>query len=141
MVRRPITIIGALIVIALLMIAGGCSPKDRSLDGTHWRLSGWTLSSLNPADLTITAQFEDGKISGNSGVNTYGGPVKIGPGSAFSAGPLSSTEMAGSESAMRAETAYMTLLGQARSYKMADGALTLYDGGGNESLIFEAAGQ
>jgi len=36
----------------------------------------------------------------------------------------------------RAEGIYFTLLGQARSYKVSDGTLTLYDEGGNESLIF-----
>ena len=58
---------------------------------------------------------------------------------AVSAGPLVGTKMAGPEPAMRAETAYLTLLGQARSYKVVDGKLKLYDKGGNESLIFEAA--
>jgi heat shock protein HslJ len=123
----------------LLLAVGGCSSADRSLEGTRWRLRGWTLSSLNTADFTITAQFEDGTISGSSGVNTYSGPVKLGPGTAFSAGQLSATEMAGSESAMRAESAYMTLLGQAAAYRTGDGTLTLYDGNGNESLVFEAA--
>jgi heat shock protein HslJ len=47
--------------------------------------------------------------------------------------------MAGPEPAMRAESAYLILLGQAKSYEMATGKLTLYDEGGNESLIFEAA--
>lgn len=41
---------------------------------------------------------------------------------------------------MRAESAYLTLLGQARSFKMAGGRLTLYDQGENESLLFEVAG-
>jgi len=59
------------------------------------------------------------------------------PGSAFSVGELVVTLMAGPEPAMRAERAYLTLLAQARSYEVADGTLTLYDGGGNESLIFE----
>ena len=40
---------------------------------------------------------------------------------------------------MRAEGAYLTLLGQARSYRVDAGRLTLFDAGGNESLIFEAA--
>jgi hypothetical protein len=68
------------------------------------RLSEWTLSSLDPADFTITAQFSDGKISGSSGVNTYSGAVKLGPGEALSAGKP-----------------------------------TLYDAGGNGSLVFETA--
>ena len=99
------------------------------------------MNSLNPADFTITAEFAGGNISGNSGINTYSGPYKLGPGSAFSAGPLASTLMAGPEPAMRAESAYQTLLGQAKSYKVTGSTLTLYDQGGNESLIFEAAGK
>jgi heat shock protein HslJ len=139
MFRRSLTLASAVIVALSLIAVAGCSDGDGSLDGTNWKLSGWTLSSLDPADFTITAQFSDGNISGSSGVNTYSGAVKLGPGAAFSAGPLASTEMAGPEDAMRAESAYMTLLGEAKSFKMAAGKLTLYDGGGNESLIFEAA--
>jgi heat shock protein HslJ len=116
----------------------GCSDTRSSLDGTQWRLTEWTLSSLNPADFTITAKFTNGEVAGNSSVNSYSGPYKLGPGNAFSIGQVASTLMAGSEPAMRAETAYLTLLGQAKSYKVTDGKLTLYDQGGNESLIFGA---
>ena len=135
--------IGLLLMAMLLVVVIGCenisdTATGGHLDGTQWKLTGWTLSSLNPADFTITAKFSDGQISGNSGVNTYSGPYDIGSGSALSVGPLAGTEMAGSEPAMRAETAYLTLLGQVKSYKMTDGKLTLYDNGGNESLIFEA---
>jgi heat shock protein HslJ len=49
--------------------------------------------------------------------------------------------MAGPEPAMRAEGAYLTLLGQARAYRVEAGRLTLFDAGGNESLLFEAATQ
>jgi len=124
----------------LLGVVFGChsnstSPTCNPLDGTQWKLTEWTLSSLNPVDFTITANFADGQISGSSGVNSYSGSCTVGPGNAFLAGPLAMTEMAGPEPAMRAEAAYMTLIGQARSYKMADGRLTLYDAGGNESLI------
>lgn len=121
-------------------LAGKSNNPDLSgLNGTQWKLIGWTLSSLSPTEFKITAKFANGQISGNSGVNNYGGPYKPGPSDAFSVGPLASTEMAGTEMAMRAEGAYMTLLGQAKSYKIADGKLTLYDKGRNESLIFEAA--
>ncbi len=37
---------------------------------------------------------------------------------------------------MRAESAYLTLLGQAASYQATDSQLTLFDQNGNESLIF-----
>jgi heat shock protein HslJ len=119
----------------------GCARGHAALDGTQWRLTEWTLSSLDAQEFDITAQFEDGKMSGHGGVNSYGGPYALGPGSAFSVGQIASTEMAGPEPAMRAEGAYLTLLGQARSYRVEAGRLTLLDAGGNESLSFEAAGR
>jgi heat shock protein HslJ len=137
-VRSARMLTTVLLFAVALSALGGCSRVDSPLDGTRWRLSEWTLNSLDPAELKITAEFAEGKISGSSGVNTYSGPYRVGPSSAFSVGPLASTEMAGSEPAMRAEQAYLTLLGQVGSFKMADGRLTLYDAGGNESLLYEA---
>jgi heat shock protein HslJ len=141
MSRRAISLAGVLLVAVSLTALGGCSIVGSPLEGTQWRLTGWSVSSLDPADFTITARFADGEISGNSGVNSYGGPYTIGPGAAFSTGQLAGTLMASEEPAMRAESAYLALLGQAGSYKMADGKLTLFDKGGNVSLIFEAAGK
>jgi heat shock protein HslJ len=116
----------------------GCARGPSALDGTQWRLTEWTLSSLNPRDFEITAEFADGKISGRSGVNSYGGPYTLGSRQSFKVGSIASTQMAGSASAMRAEGAYLTLLGQARSYRVEAGRLTLFDAGGNEWLSFEA---
>jgi heat shock protein HslJ len=94
---------------------------------------------MDPASVTITMKFADGQVSGNSGVNSYGGPYTAGPGGSLTLGALAMTEMAGPEPAMRAESAYQTLLAQVGSFKLADGKLTLFDKGGNESLIFEPA--
>ena len=133
------------VAVALVTVAcGGSGSGAHSLEGTSWRLTGWTLNSLAPDQFTITAAFAAGKISGTSAVNTYGGAYSsgaggatgTGPGGAFSVGQLASTEMAGPEPAMRAERAYITLLTQARSFKVAGDTLTLYDANGNPSLIF-----
>lgn len=130
----------ALLLVALGLVAlAACSTAEKSLDGTKWQLTGWTLSSANPADFVITAQFDGERISGNSGVNSYSGTFKLGPGDAFSVGPIAGTRMAGSEPAMRAESAFLTLLGEARSAKVAAGRLTLRDANGAESLLFAAA--
>jgi len=122
----------------LILALAACSPGPSALDGTQWRLTEWTLSSLNPRDFEITAEFADGKISGRGGVNSYGGPYTLGSRQSFKVGSIASTQMAGPEPAMRAEGAYFALLGQARSYRVEAGRLTLLDAGGNESLIFEA---
>jgi heat shock protein HslJ len=130
-------------------VAGGCGARDDSgapeggaaagLNGTHWRLAGWSVSSLDPAQFTITADFADGHIGGTSAVNSYGGPYAAGSDGSFSVGELAQTQMAGPEPAMRAESAYMTLLGDAASYTIGDGTLVLYDANGNQSLIFTTA--
>ena len=130
-----VQLLAALSVLLLI----GCAPGRAELDGTEWRLTEWTLSSLSPRDFHITALFAEGTVSGHSGVNSYSGPYTLGPGNAFAIGAIASTEMAGPAPAMRAEGAYLTLLGQARSYRVEAGRLTLFDAGGNESLIFEAA--
>jgi heat shock protein HslJ len=131
--------LAAVPVIVLALIAvGGCAPGRDELEGTQWRLAAWTLSSLSPGEFNITAEFADGQVGGHGGVNSYGGPYTLGPGNAFVVGSIVSTEMAGPEPAMRAEGAYLTLLGQARSYRVEADRLTLFDAGGNESLIFEA---
>jgi len=101
--------------LALLSVAGcGGSGSDApTLDGTVWRLTAWTLSSIDPNDFTITAKFADGTSFSTSAVTTYSGPYTAGPGDAFLVGDLASTRMAGPEPDMRAEGAYLTLLFEA----------------------------
>lgn len=145
---RSFLALAFLAAVALVPVAcGGSGASGHALDGSSWRLIGWTLDSLAPDQFTITAAFAGGKISGTSAVNSYGGSYAAGAGGssaggagdAFSVVQLASTEMAGPEPAMRAERAYITLLQQARSYKLAGDILTLYDANGNESLIFRRA--
>ena len=130
----------AAISVAVLAVAGcgGSGSEPATLNGTAWRLVGWTLSSISPEDFTITAELADGKITGKSAVNDYFGPYTEGPGDAFSVGELAGTMMAGPEPDMRAEAAYLKLLAEAKSYKLEGGGLTLFDQNGNESLIFTA---
>jgi heat shock protein HslJ len=138
-VNRRWHVAAALLVLAAMLgVTVGCSSTGADpLSGTQWRLTGWSVNSIDPSSVTITVKFADGQISGNSGVNSYGGPYTVGPGGSITLGALAMTEMAGPEPAMRAESAYQTLLAQVGSYTVAGGKLTLYDKGGNESLIFE----
>jgi len=136
---RVSAVVAAIVLATALLVLAGCSSSSSALDGTQWRLVGWSVSSLNPADFTINADFAKGQISGKSGVNRYSGPVQVGPGTAFAAGPLAVTEMAEPEPAMRAESAYLKLFSEAKTHTIANGKLILHDQGGNESLIYEPA--
>ena len=131
-------------LLLLLLIAGlascddgGSSGGGGALAGSSWRLSGWSASSLDPADFTITATFDDREVGGTSAVNQYGGTYTA-KGGNFSTGAISMTEMAGPEPAMRAEQIYLTLLAQARKYDRTAGRLVLLDASGNELLVFTA---
>jgi heat shock protein HslJ len=131
-------VVSGLLAAAAVVVGCGSGSATPELDGTSWRLSGWSVSSQNPADFTITAEFKDGAISGNAAVNQYNGSYTVGPEDAFAAGPLMSTKMAGPEADMQAESTYLQLLEAAKSVKLDGSTLTLFDEGGNESLIYTA---
>jgi heat shock protein HslJ len=118
---------------------GGATTAQPSLEGTSWELAGWSISSQDPRDFTITAAFKDGRIGGTSAVNQYGGPFTAGGDGSFSVGELVSTMMAGPEPDMRAEQNYLKLLAGAKGYGVSGKTLTLSDAQGNESLIYTAA--
>jgi heat shock protein HslJ len=132
-------LVAAVAALALVVALTGCALAGDPLNGTSWRLVGWSISSIDPASVGITARFADGQISGNGGVNSYGGPYSVGFRNTITLGAIAMTEMAGPEPAMRAESAYQILLVQVGSFKVAGDTLTCFDKGGNESLIFTKA--
>ena len=94
------------------------------------------MSSQDPNDFTITAEFKDGRIVGKSAVNQYGGPYTAGDDGSFSVGDLVSTMMAGPEPDMKAERTYLGLLDAAKKFRVEGDKLTVSDAQGNESLIY-----
>ena len=126
-------------------LTAGCAGKNGdvtastdTLIGTNWRLIAWSVSSLHPSAYTITADFGASDISGHSAVNRYGGPYTAIDKGTFSVGDLTTTTMAGSPDAMRAESLYLDLLKQARKYEVSGTELTLRNEGNQELLIFQA---
>ena len=72
--RAAILTAAALLAVALSaanVVIGCGSESSPSLEGTSWKLTGWSVSSQDPNDFTITAAFKDGRIGGTSAVNTY----------------------------------------------------------------------
>lgn len=139
-IRVCSALVTAAALVAVALAAAGCGGESSpSLEGTAWRLTGWSVSSQDPSDFTITAEFEDGRIGGKSAVNTYGGAYTTGDDGSFSVGDLASTMMAGPEDDMQAETDYMTLLAAAQRYQVDGNQLTLLDADGNEALVYSAA--
>jgi heat shock protein HslJ len=127
-----VTLLGAVLAVAAYALFAGRA----ALDGTTWRLTAWPSTSPAAPAYSITATFENGQIGGSSAVNSYGGPYRTGLDGSFSAGPISSTLIAGPEPAMQAEQTYFELLARAKRYDITGTTLTLSDDAGEALLVF-----
>ena len=148
--KRVALVLAGGVLLVVLAVSAGCgsssggssgggdssSTSAAALVGASWRLTGWSVSSQDPNDFTITAEFKDGRIGGKSAVNQYGGPYTAGDGGSISFGDLVSTMMAGPEPDMKAEQTYLTLLAAAKKFRVEGDTLTLSDAQGNDSLIY-----
>jgi heat shock protein HslJ len=129
------------IVVMLLAACGGNGVADQpadqtvSLDGTSWKLT--VFNKNRPvAGSEPTLSFEDGQVSGTAGCNHYGGSYEV-DGDKLSFGTMFMTEMwCEAEGVMDVESAYLELLGQAESYQVVDGVLTIFSGP-QQTLTFE----
>lgn len=149
MTRKLVPVgLGAALLFAAALVAAGCGVTSsgsadggtdpEALKGVSWRLTGWSVSSQDPNDFTITAEFADGRIGGTSAVNQYGGPYTAEDDGSFSVGELVSTMMAGPEADMQAEQQYMALLAKMTSFTSDGGQLTLTDGKGQQ-LVYSSS--
>lgn len=125
--------ISVLLVIGILLAA--CSSQDVGLDGTVWELL--SINGVAPIDGTeITLRFQDGRVQGSSGCNTYGGDYTLENDGGFRAGPIAVTEMAclDPEGVMDQEVNYLQIL-QGANMLVRDGDELTIEGGG-DTLVF-----
>lgn len=130
------------VLAAVVLVAVGCGNTEQQssgLEGTSWKMVAWSISSQNPADFTLTAEFDSGNITGKSAVNQYSSTYKAEDNGKLELGPVAMTKMAGSEEEMKAEQNYHQLLSLVKKYEVRDGILTLMDENGNQMLIFDKA--
>jgi heat shock protein HslJ len=103
------------------------------LEGPTWILERTLLNT------EITAMFENGKLTGSAGCNTYNGTYTATSGSSeneITIGPLATTRMACEGRVMDQETRYLSALEAAETYTISDTTLTIYYPGG--ALVYEA---
>jgi heat shock protein HslJ len=137
--------IGAIAVATAACSAAGGSPKPAggtggTIEGVHWRRSSFAVSGKMtdvPQGAIVDATFASGRVSGSSGCNSYSGPAVV-TGATIKIGPLASTMMACTGPGADVEQAYLPLLGAAASFTATADALTLFDAGGTQTLIYAA---
>jgi heat shock protein HslJ len=96
--------------------------QSQDLSGTSWQViaynNGKQAVTSVLASTTLTAEFgKDGKLSGNSGCNTYTGAFTI-TGDQIKIGPLATTRMACPQEIMDQETLYLAALQTAATYRI-----------------------
>jgi len=132
---------GVMILIPVLVATGctGQAPESR-LSGTGWTLTGYVRNGTPTQALgvtKVTLDFGDnGQISGTAGCNHYFASYGV-KGTAITIGQAGSTEMyCVTPGVMDQETAYLTLLGQAKTISVDGDRLTLADATGTTILTF-----
>ncbi len=113
----------------LLIILTACSalPDNKySLEGTSWEL--YAYRKTRPIEgRAITIRFDDGKVSGSAGCNTFGGSYQV-DGDKIAISELFTTLMACPEpkGIMEQEQLILQFLGNAQKYKIVDGQLQIF---------------
>lgn len=102
------------------------------LDGTAW--------VLVDCDVSVTAEFAAGRISGRAGCNPYSGGYRV-EGTRFALdGALVTTLMMCPDDVMRVEQRVLAALGAAATFDVTADVLVLADVAGHELLRLRAAG-
>ena len=117
--------------------------KPLALEGALWQAAGINngrggVVSTATTQLA-TARFENGKVSGHAGCNTFNASYEI-TGDRITIGPAMTTRMHCEEPAgiMDQEQEYLQALSRAHVYTLADSRLELRDAGGSLQLNFVA---
>lgn len=114
---------------------------DRPLAGTAWELTTFidgdaASSILSGTTPTLTVEDLAGRISGNAGCNSFGGPAAFGEQS-VEVGPLVSTKMACDKAVMDQEGLFLEVLGAATTWEV-DGTTLRLTAADGRALEFSA---
>ena len=116
----------------------------QAMDGARAIQGQWTVTTYYAGNavtsvvggVTMTAEFEDGTISGNTGCNTFNGPYEV-DGVSITIGPLSSTLAAcPTEELELQQTNFLKALELARTFEVAGGRLDLLREGQTYAVTF-----
>lgn len=140
MKREMVLILSIVILPSVLACCIGQKPLE--LEGTTWNLNSCVnekgLVSVLP-NTKITVHFQDGRVSGSAGCNSYLGTYHI-SGSTITIGPLSSTRMfcGEPEGLMEQEGNYLAALKSAAHYEITGSTLEMTNADGIQILTFTA---
>jgi heat shock protein HslJ len=105
-------------------------------------VGSWTLVTMlgNPVTpgTTITANFDNGQLSGSGGCNTYNTTYTT-SGNSISIGFPTTTQVACEDDIIQQENIYFNVLTSSASYQLSGPTLAMFDGGGQLVLQYSGA--
>jgi heat shock protein HslJ len=116
------------IIVFLLCIGGPSSVAAESLDGSRWLLAALPAENLLER-VTVTLDFEEGRVAGTDGCNRFTGPYRL-EDDELHIGDMASTRRGCAEPVMKQARNYMGVLDRARKAKIVDDSLQLFDANG-----------
>lgn len=128
-----------LLVISLATyLVAGCGllgGNESELEGTKWTLDTIQGEPLAP-QFVVTAEFNDGRISGISACNSYGASYTARNGE-MAMEAMAVTEMACvDDGVMELEQVYLQLIGTVKAYQVSEDRLDLLDDNGAVVLSY-----
>ena len=139
-VRLAVAPLALVIVVVLLPGCGGdeeSSSDVSTLEGVPWVLAGG-IDVEGWEKAAPSATFEDGKVTGSTGCNRYGGQYAV-DGDALEISAVASTLMACPPPADEVERALLTAFEKVSGWRVEDAELVLLDAEGEEVLHYQAA--
>jgi len=112
----------------------GAPPR---IEGVRWEVTGYNngrQAVVSPmAGTRLTLEFEDGKVSGDSGCNRFHGSFAV-AGNALTIGPLATTRMACDGESMVQEQQFLAALASAATWDIVRGMLDIHRADGERAL-------
>jgi heat shock protein HslJ len=145
-VRTPLFTLLAVLVLGSVLVAcsddGGkgssTSSGQAEITGVQWVLDTTALVR-GAGDVTVTAQFTDGQMTGESGCNRYFTAYTAKPATGtMTLGPVGGTRIACTGKANDVEQAYLAALDNVQQYRATSDSLRLLDAGGKVLLRYTA---
>ncbi len=138
--RGSVIAVLALLSLASLAQSQTLSTDQRVLTGSEWRLASFGAAGSESslvAGTTVTLKFgEDGRASGSTGCNSYGGTYQV-RGDNISFGRLISTKRAClDQNANQQESRFLSALESANRFRISANRLTLLSDRGRNALNF-----
>jgi heat shock protein HslJ len=117
----------AFAIFEIMNMGGGAyAAASERLEGSEWGVNG--------EDKPFIQFGANGRVSGSSGCNRFTGAYEMTGDGAIRIGPLASTRMACPEAEMAAESKFITMLDEVRSFERSGKSLSLRSADGKVLL-------